>query len=89
MRRRYIPLVALIVVPLFIFLVPLPIAAFQPPQPIEPIAIYGSIASKYLGVGAVFQRPYGDWATRLGFGIGSYCIQQYLGDFAYQYYCLP
>jgi len=72
----------------FVFLIPFPLAALQPPQPIEPVATYSSIASKYLGIGAVFQQPYGSWSSQW-FGVGSYCIQQYLGNGAYSYSCLP
>jgi hypothetical protein len=81
-RKRVVKLAAAMI--LFVFLIPLPLVALQPPQPIEPVAIYGSIASKYLGIGAVFQHPYDGWATRAGFSFGAYCIQQYLGNGAYR-----
>jgi hypothetical protein len=90
MRRRYVLILATVLVIVFVFLTPLPIAALQPPQPIEPVAIYGSIASKYLGTGAVFQQSYDDWGFHLGiFHFGAYCIQQYQGNGAYAYYCIP
>ena len=87
MRRRYVISLAIVLAIIFVFLVPLPIAALQPPQPLEPVAIYGSFASKFFGVGPVFQQPYGAWGSHWS-GIGSFCIQQYLGNGAYSFSCI-
>ena len=78
-------LVIAIAIVLFVFLVPLPIPALEPSiySYLEPVTIYGSIASKYFGSGAVIQISYMHSSS----GTPFYCIQQHFSN-GYSYACL-
>lgn len=79
-------LIIAVAIVLFVFLVPIPIPALQPspsPSYLEPVTIYGSIASKFFGSGAVVQFSYFH-----SNGTRAYCIQQPFRN-GYLYSCLP
>jgi hypothetical protein len=89
-RRRSVAIAIVLVIVAglaFIFLVPIPVAAMETVNPtflMQGGPIYGSVAAKYLGYGAVLQTQ-GTWPFH---GLGHYCIQYpYYGGTAYD--CFP